>query len=62
MPKVITHYEFPPIPVRRFDWLAFYEGDEEAGPRGWGYTEGEAIEDLLTNFPREDAHAQERRS
>ena len=46
--KVITRYVYPPIPDRRFDWCAHYDGDEE-GPTGWGRTEEEAIEDLASN-------------
>lgn len=43
--KIITEYDPKPIPVRRFDWVAFYEGQEERGC-GYGLTEAEAIEDL----------------
>lgn len=39
-----TSHEFPPIPDRRFDWVAFR--DPEAGPRGYGRTEAEAVADL----------------
>ena len=24
--KIVTEYVFPPIPIRRFDWLAYYDG------------------------------------
>jgi hypothetical protein len=63
MMKLVTSYEHPPIPWRKFDWCAF---DEEqmsgicADPdctcrqylvRGWGETEEQAIlafvQDLL---------------
>jgi len=44
--KIKTSYIFPPIPYRHLDWLAYYEGQEEDGPRGWGKSEEEAIEDL----------------
>lgn len=50
-PKVITSHVFPPIPDRQFDYCACYDGDDEAGPRGWGRTEQEAIKDLLETFP-----------
>jgi hypothetical protein len=47
--EIRTHYEFPPIPDRRFDWSAIdrdtYDG--EGCPIGWGRTEAEAIADLL---------------
>jgi hypothetical protein len=44
--KIITHYEFPPIPDRRWDFIAYYDGEEESGHCGYGETEAEAIEDL----------------
>ncbi len=52
-PRIVTHFVYPPIPDRRFDWSAVRDGydggdDECAGdPIGWGRTEQEAIEDLL---------------
>lgn len=50
-PKIITHFEYPPIPVRNFDWCAVtedYDGAPDAGPQciGHGRTEEEAIADL----------------
>ena len=48
-PKIVTHHEFPPIPVRSFDWTAHYDGFEEAGPYGYGKTEAEAVADLVEN-------------
>jgi hypothetical protein len=44
--KIITRLVYPPIPDRRFDWCAFYDGEEERGNYGWGRTEQEAIDDL----------------
>ena len=46
--EVIVLRVYPPIPIRSFDWCAYYEGDwaNEDGPRGWGATREEAIEDL----------------
>lgn len=49
--KIITSNTCPPIPIREFDWMAYRDGDEEFGPRGFGATEQEAIDDLLTYFP-----------
>ena len=46
MSKIIVTHECPPIPDRRFDWLAYREGDEE-GSQGWGRTKEDAIEELL---------------
>ena len=42
---VQTAWWQPPIPLRKFDWRAFY--DEESGTCGWGATEVDAIRDLL---------------
>lgn len=48
--KIVTDYIHPPIPTRNCDWAAYYDGDDEYGPRGWGTTEAEAIQDLKDNF------------
>lgn len=56
MRKIVTSHEYPPIPVRSFDWVAYFEGDEEGGPRGYGATEEEAIADLRAENPA-DAYA-----
>ena len=44
--QIKTSYVFPPIPMRQFDWCAYMDGREEAGPYGWGRTEEEAVKDL----------------
>jgi hypothetical protein len=46
-PKIVTHFEYPPIPIRRFDWAAYRDGYEPGDPVGHGATESEAISDLL---------------
>lgn len=52
--RIITQYEFPPIPLRQFDWCAYRDGYEPpdcdgvgGGHVGWGRTEEAAIADLL---------------
>lgn len=50
MRKIVTSCQFPPIPIRDFDWCAFYEGEEEAGGYGYGRTEAEAIADFRENY------------
>lgn len=50
MRKIVTHHEYPPIPVRNMDWCAFYDGEEEAGGYGYGATEAEAIADFRENY------------
>lgn len=52
-PRIITRHEYPPIPRRDHDWLAYREGEEELGQYGWGRTEPDAIKDLIMNV--EDA-------
>ena len=48
--RIITSHQFPPIPDRRFDWIAYYEGQEESGNYGRGTTEQEAIDDFILNY------------
>jgi hypothetical protein len=58
--KISTHFEYPPIPIRSFDWSAVdsetYDADCDqdgffsACPVGYGSTEQEAIEDLLSQI------------
>lgn len=43
---IVTSHQFPPIPLRCFDWLATIEHMNEDSPQGWGKTEAEAIADL----------------
>ena len=50
MTKIITRCIYPPIPDRRFDWLAYYEDQDECGPFGYGRTEADAIADLRDNY------------
>ena len=46
--KIITSFDAPPIPVRVWDWAAKRESYEAGDLIGFGATEDEAIEDLLT--------------
>ena len=45
--KIITTHEYPPIPIRDYDWSAVREGYEPGDPIGHGKTDKDAIEDLL---------------
>jgi hypothetical protein len=45
--RIITNHDYPPIPVRMFDWSAHRDGYEPGEPIGTGATEVEAIADLL---------------
>lgn len=49
--KIITTFEYPPIPVRNFDWVAQYEGQEESGWYGHGETKEDAIAMLESDYP-----------
>ncbi len=49
-PKIVTGYWMKPIPDRRFDWSAHWDGREESGPYGYGRTKAEAIRDLTDNY------------
>lgn len=52
--RIVTHHAFPPIPDRRFDWMAWYEGMEEGGCYGYGATEAEAIADFKANYGEDE--------
>lgn len=45
--KIVTAHIYPPIPIRDFDWCAYFDGEEEAGNYGYGRTETDAINDLM---------------
>ena len=53
-----TQYTYPPIPIRQFDWAAWYappgrewDGDPECTPHiGHGATETVAVQDLIDNY------------
>ena len=55
--KIVTTFVYPPIPDRKFDWQAHYDGDEPNDngqmATGSGATEKEAIRDLVETFPDE---------
>ncbi len=51
---IVTEHKFPPIPDRRFDWVAYVEGEEEDGPYGYGETEADAIEALVAQLEDEE--------
>ena len=46
-PKIITKFDYPPIPDRRFDWSAVTEDYDLGSPIGHGATKKEAEADLL---------------
>lgn len=46
---IVTSHIYPPIPIRDYDWMAWFDENEE-GPQGFGRTETEAKADLLDNY------------
>lgn len=54
MPRIVTHYINPPIPMRQFDWCAYVDGDEESQRYGYGRTEAEAINDLVNTYLQQE--------
>lgn len=48
--QIVVFYAHPPIPDRKFDWQAYYDGDEEKGQYGEGSTPYMAIKDLIDNI------------
>jgi hypothetical protein len=59
--RISTCFDYPPIPIRCFDWSAVladeYDGAPDAGwqPVGHGETEQAAIADLLEQIEEHDA-------
>jgi len=53
--KIVTDYWPKPIPLRQFDWMAHYDGDEPndngSMAHGSGRTEAQAVLDLIDNYP-----------
>lgn len=47
MGKIITTYEFQPIPLRDYDWLAIREDYDLRDCVGTGKTEQDAVNDLF---------------
>jgi hypothetical protein len=44
--KIITTHDWPPIPIRNYDWSAVREDYNAGDLIGYGSTEQEAIDDL----------------
>jgi hypothetical protein len=45
--KIVTENIRPPVPSRRFDWVAYFADMEDDSPVGFGPTENAAIVDLM---------------
>lgn len=49
MGKINTSYRPAPVPTRDQDWIAVFDSSHEPGdPIGYGSTEQEAIDDLMS--------------
>lgn len=46
--SILTTFVNPPLPINNFDWEAVYQDSNEGDPIGYGSTQDEAIEDLLS--------------
>jgi len=54
--KIKTSFDYPPIPIRCFDWSAIDDETYEPGePMGRGATESDAVTDLLEQIAERDA-------
>lgn len=45
--QIVLSPVFPPIPMRRFDWCAYIDGEEERGKYGYGETQQAALDELM---------------
>ena len=53
--KIITSFVFPPIPVRDFDWCAYFDDlGADCSPYGYGRTEEEARQELVDNYGEDE--------
>lgn len=50
MSKFVTRYDPKPIPDRHFDWTATEDNYDLGRPVGYGVTEKDAIDDLITQL------------
>lgn len=48
--KIVTNHEYPPIPLRQFDWSACTDNYEPGAPLEHGETETEAVDNLLKHW------------
>ena len=44
--KIITSHDYPPIPLRQYDWSAIRDSYDAGDAIGYGATEQEAIDNL----------------
>jgi len=47
MKDIVTTHDYPPIPIRNWDWSACRADYDEGDLIGYGRTEQDAIDDLI---------------
>jgi hypothetical protein len=59
--RIKTSYDYPPIPLRNFDWSAIDDAtyDGPGCPVGHGATEAEAISELRSQLAEQEGHCEE---
>ena len=53
--EIESHFEYPPIPIRNFDWVTHIVGAEPGDIFGWGRTKDDSIADFWEQW--EEKHA-----
>jgi hypothetical protein len=53
--KIVTSFDYPPIPTRDCDWSAVLDGYDAGDPIGRGPTETAAVADLLQQLEEKEA-------
>ena len=56
MSKIITIHDYPPIPIRDFDWSAIREDYDKGDLIGTGKTEQDAINNLKEQEAEQDEY------
>lgn len=51
--RIRTIHVRPPVPTRKMDWCAYFDGEEEDSWYGYGSTEAEAVADFINNLDEE---------
>ena len=48
--EIMVHFVWPAIPIRDFDYCAWFDGEEERGDYGYGHDAVTAVNDLINNY------------
>jgi hypothetical protein len=52
--KIVTENIRPPVPSRRWDWVAYFDNYDDGDPIAYGATEDEAIVNLMEQHIKEE--------